>query len=412
MTEYSPTILLIDTADTKGPELRYLSGAIASAGGSALVMDVGVLREPDFPVDVTNEEVAEASGSTRKEVIALQNEDKAMTAMARGDAALASQLFTSGRIDGMLAFGGTMGTDLALDVALALPVGVPKTIISSVSCSQFIPPERIAADLTMIQWAAGLWGLNEISKFVLAQADGAAVGAARQSFVPDFKRPAVAVSSLGSSGLNYMKWILPGLEDRGYDVPVFHAVGMGGREMEAMISQGRFAAVLDLALIEVTDHVLGSVVSAGPNRIETAGKMGLPQIIAPGAIDALDFASWQDAPGGSTDNHQYNRLIFATRLTHEQRRKGARAVVEKAMASNGPTAFILPLKGVDEWDRPGQPMHDAEGLEQQIAVFREGILPPVDLVEVDSHINDREFAAAVLRVFDAMVADGHIPHAR
>ena len=141
--------------------------------------------------------------------------------------------------------------------------------------------------------------MNEISKSVLAQAAGAAIGAARQSCVPDFKRPAVAVSSLGSSGLNYIKWILPGLEDRGYDVPVFHAVGMGGRAMEAMTSQGRFVAVLDLALIEVTDHVLGSVASAGPNRMETAGRLGLPQIIAPGAIDALDFASWQDAPGGA-----------------------------------------------------------------------------------------------------------------
>ena len=216
-----------------------------------------------------------------------------MTKMAEGATAVARRLYADGRIDGMLALGGTMGTDLALDVASALPLGVPKFIVSTVAYSHLIPPERIPPDLMMILWAGGLYGLNELCRSALAQAAGAVVGACRSAAPPREMRPVIGMTSLGKSCLRYMEDLLPALEARGYDVAVFHTTGMGGRAFEALAADGRFVAVMDFSLQELANHIGGSVVSAGPNRLEGAGGRGVPQIVAPGAIDMIDFPTWR-----------------------------------------------------------------------------------------------------------------------
>lgn len=406
----SPVILVIGTGDTKTPELMCIRDTIIAKGGKALMMDVGVVGEPEFEPDIRKEDVAGASGKTIPELIAMEDENISMAAMAAGAARLAEELHSNGQIDGMIALGGTMGTDLAFDVALALPIGVPKMVISSVAYSHLIPPERIAADLMMILWAGGLWGVNSISRAVLEQAAGAVVGACRPAGAASFDKPAIAISALGQAGLKYMKRLEPELSRRGYDVIVFHAVGIGGRAMESLISQDAFVAVLDLALIEVSDDALGSCITGGESRLRTAGEKGLPQIVAPGAIDGLDFATWAGIPAGSEgqDTHAHNRLISVAKMTVDQRRKSAQEIVNRLKPAKGPLRFILPLKGFDEWDREGGPLHDAEGHAAQVEVLRAGI-EPQNLVEIEAHINDDLFTETVLREFDAMVRDGLIP---
>ena len=237
-------------------------------------MDVGVGTGGSLAAAVSNADVAAAAGTTLAAVAASGDENVAMTRMAEGAAAIARNLFSEGRIDGMLALGGTMGTDLALDVASVLPLGMPKFIVSTVAYSHLIPPERIPPDLMMILWAGGLYGLNELCRSSLAQAAGAVVGACRAALPPLAKRPLIGMTSLGKSCLRYMEDLLPALEARGYDVAVFHTTGMGGRAFEALAAEGRFAAVMDFSLQELANHIGGSIVSAGADRLEGAGKRG------------------------------------------------------------------------------------------------------------------------------------------
>ena len=404
----SPRILVVGTADTKPDELRYLARCIARLGGEPSVMDVGVLDGAPFAVDIPNHRVAQAAGTTLAAIAGLGDENAAMAEMARGASALTRRRWADGQLDGVLLLGGTMGTDLALDVAASLPLGVPKVVLSTVSFSPLIPPERISPDLTMVLWAGGLYGLNPICEGALQQACGAVVGAARAREPAHDPRPLVAISSLGRSCLSYMVRLKPALEARGYGVAVFHCTGMGGRAMEGLAAEGRFVAVLDLCMQELCNEVNGSVVSAGPDRLRGAGRAGVPQIVAPGASDMFDLPAWQPLPPKYEGRpyHAHNRLIGSVVLTPDERRAVALAIGERLREARGPTAFVLPLGGIEQWDRPGEPLNDPAGLAAFVAGAREAI---PGRIELDAHINDSAFSDAVMAVFDAWVDQGKIP---
>jgi uncharacterized protein (UPF0261 family) len=409
-----PRILVVGTADTKADELRYLSERIASVGGTAATMDVGVLGIPPFVPDIRNAEVADAAGTTLPALAALGDENAAMARMAAGAAAIVRREHAAGRLDGVLALGGTMGTDLALEVCAALPLGVPKVVVSTVSFSHLLPPERLAPDLTMIGWPGGLYGLNATCRAALSQAAGAAVGACLAVEPPADDRPTIAISSLGTSCLSYVKALKPALEARGYEVAVFHCTGMGGRAMESLAAQGRFAAVLDLCLQELGNALAGSVVTAGDDRLTAAGRRGVPQIVAPGAIDMIDLPSWQPLPAGYAGRayHAHNRLIGSVAATADERRRVARAIGERLGGAAGPTAFVLPLRGVQHWDREGEPLHDPVGLAAFVEAARHAVRPPAERVELDAHVNDPAFSDAVLAVLDRWVGQGLVPRGR
>lgn len=404
-------VLLIGTADTKADELLFMKRCIEDAGGRALVMDVGVLGMPSFAPDISNAEVAIAAGSSLASVVASGDENLAMTLMAAGAVSIAKALHAEGTVHGMLALGGTMGTDLALDVAHALPLGVPKVIVSTVAFSHLLPPERLAPDLMMMLWAGGLYGLNSICKSILSQAAGAVVGACRTVHAPQSLRPVVAISSLGQSCLSYMVALKPALEARGYEVAVFHCTGMGGRALESLATQRQLVAVLDLCLQEVGNEANGSVVTSGADRLEAAGKLGIPQIVAPGASDMIDVQSWRSLPRAYVGRpyHAHNRLIGSVAMNADERRHVARVFARKLGQASGPIAFVLPLRGVNEWDRPGQPVHNPDGMAAFTAEVRQCIKPPVQLIELDAHINDREFSEAVMVIFDQWVEQGLLP---
>jgi uncharacterized protein (UPF0261 family) len=333
-----------------------------------------------------------------------------MQIMARGAAALTRELHAQGKIDGYIAMGGTMGTDLALDCARALPIGVPKYIISTVSFSPLIPADRLSADIQMILWAGGLYGLNSVCKSALSQAAGAVLGAARAVEPPSGERPVIGMTSLGSSCLSYMKLLKPELERRGFEVAIFHATGMGGMAFEAIAAEKGFAAVMDFALPELGNLMFGSAVNAGPDRLLNAGRAGIPQIVAPGCIDLIDFAGWQDIPARFADRpfHAHNRLIKSSAFNGEERRETAREIGKRLAQSKSPTHFLLPLKGLEEWDKAGGAAHDPGGLKAFIDEARRSIAPRVTMTEVDAHINDAAFSAKALEVLDGWVRDGSV----
>lgn len=404
-------ILVIGTCDTKSDELRFVRECLDDAGGAALIMDVGVLGTPPFAPDVSNAEVAAAAGSAVDEIAAYGDENLAMARMAEGAARLARRLYDDGRVRGVMILGGTMGTDLALDVAAALPLGVPKFLVSTISFSHLIPPERIAPDLMMILWAGGLYGLNTVCKAVLSQAAGAVLGACRTATLPRYTRPLVGMTSLGRSCLKYMVRLKPALEARGYELVVFHTTGMGGRAFETLAAQGKFAAVMDFSLQEVSNQVHGSVVNSGADRLKAAGRAGVPQLVAPGAADMIDLPAWQALPPQYRDRpcHAHNRLIASVMATSAERRDTARRIADSLADAKGPTTLILPRRGIQEWDRPGEALHDAPGLAAFLDEMRAQVRPPVRMIELDAHINDPAFADAALGVFDAWVRDGIVP---
>ena len=373
-------------------------------------MDVSVLGDPAEPADYSKHDVAKAGGSSIQAAIDSGDENTAMQIMAKGASELATRLHLEGKFDGVVILGGTMGTDLALDVCKALPLGLPKYIVSTVSFSPLIPPERLSADIQMILWAGGLYGLNSVCKSSLSQAAGAVLGAARAVEPPADDRPVVGMTSLGSSCLKYMKPLKPALEERGFEVAIFHATGMGGMAFESIAAEGGFACVMDFALPELGNLMVGSVVNAGTDRLLNAGRAGIPQIVAPGCLDLIDFAGWQEIPERYRDRpfHAHNRLIKSSALNNEERRETAREVAKRLSASQSPVHVILTNKGIEEWDREGQEAHDPEGLAAFLDEMRIVIKAPVQLTELDCHINDQAFADATLAIFDGWLKDGTI----
>lgn len=404
-------ILIVGTADTKADELLFIQQCIENEGARGLIMDVGVLGAAPFEPAFSNHDVARAAGSSIAAIAALGDENAAMLKMAQGAVALALRLYAEGKVDGLLALGGTMGTDLALDVTAALPLGMPKLIVSTVANSHLIPAERLAPDLMMMLWAGGLYGLNGICKSILSQAAGAVLGACKTAQRPAARRPMVAIGSLGKSCLSYMVSLVPALEARGYEPVVFHCTGMGGRAMEALIEAGKFVAVFDLAVCEVSAEVFAAPTSAGPSRLEAAARRAVPQIIAPGGCDMIDYQTWRAIPSAyaSRASHAHNRLISSVPMTPAERRRFAEVLGEKLASGEGPRAFLLPLQGIEAWDRAGQSMHDPEGLTEFVDAVRASVGAPTELIELDCHINDPAFVEAALGVFDRWVREKRVP---
>ena len=403
-------ILVVGTYDTKHDELTYVASRIRDMGGVVLTMDVSVLGNAVLPADFSKHDVTAATGSTVAAAIACEDENKAMQIMANGAAVLAKRLHNEDRFDGVIVLGGSMGTDLALDVCAALPLGVPKYVVSTISFSAMIPPERVAPDVQMILWAGGLYGLNPICKASLSQAAGAVLGAARAVEPPQFDRPLIGMTGFSKSVLNYVVALKPALESRGFDVAVFHATGMGGRAFEGLAGAGAFAAMLDFAPQEVGNHLFGSAISAGPNRLTAAGLRGVPQLIAPGCSDLVDVVTWQPVADHFKQHvvHAHNRLISTTSLTADERRRVAQAICAKLAIATAPVTLILPNQGLHSWDRPSAPLANPEAMAAFNDEFRKSCPPNVTLIDLDAHINDPAFTDAVLQVFDAWIAQGII----
>ena len=406
------TILVIGTYDTKTDELAFLEDVICEAGAIPLAMDVSVLGESAHPVGISKFEVAAAANTTIPAIIALNDEAEAMACMAKGAVTIARKAALEQWIDGVIALGGTMGTDLALDVCLALPMGLPKYIISTVAFSALIPPERLASDVQMILWAGGLYGLNSLCRATLAQAGGAVVGAAMAARPPSRERPLVGVTSLGNTCLSYIRLLKPALEDRGFEVAVFHSTGMGGRAFEALAESGHFVAALDLCLQEFSNGLFGSVVSSGADRLLGTGRAGMPLIVAPGAADLVDWPTWADIPEVWDDRprHIHNKLVSSLTLSRAERIEVAREMSRRLGLARGPVHVLMPLKGIEAWDREGEVAHAPEDLAAYYEALSENLTTPS--TRLDCHINDKAFVDAVLEVFDGWCAKGLIRGAK
>jgi uncharacterized protein (UPF0261 family) len=401
-------IIVIGTLDTRGEEIGYLSEKIAEKGHESKVMDVGVLGDIPFKPAISRDQVAQAAGTTIKEIIALHHEGRAMTAMAEGASKIIHDFLEKGEVDGVIAAGGSMSTSLALDAMRSLPMGLPKMIVSTIAFSPLVTPESVPADLSMMLWPAGLYGLNEISRKVLSTAAGAIAGAAENFTKGEEKRKrTVGITSLGTSQLKFVETLKPALEERGYDVAIFHTVGMGGRAYEKAITDGLVDVALDLSLVELVDQVVGGATTSGSIRLQSAGKRGIPQIVGAAGISNFFWFSGKPLPPALADrkHHRHNQLLTIVTAETEEKEKVGELVAERLNNASGPAAVVIPLVGSIEGDRhPKSPFHDPEGGRAFAEGLKSKLKPEIEVIELDAHANDPAFSETILKIFDQVMA--------
>ena len=403
------TIVLIGTLDTKGAEYEYIRDRIVEQGCRVITMDVGILGKPLFEPDITREQVIQAAGLSTEELTSFKEEGEAIQAMSKGAVKIVQELYQRGDLDGILSLGGTMGTYIGTAVMRALPLGIPKVMVST-QASGDTRPYVGTKDIVMIPSVSDILGLNRITKNMLTLAAGAIVGMVKVargpvSPVPSDK-PLIGLTVHGDL-MPCANFFTELLEQKGYEVVVFHAVGIGGETFEEWIEQGLLSGVFDLVTTEVLQRMVGGLYDAGPTRLEAAGTKGIPQLVAPGKIDTIAFNINQMIPerlrGRKLYMHTPVRVGVPT--TKEERALYGKVMAEKLNKSIGPTAVIIPKKGFSGVDREGNEWYDPEANLAFIEALKKNLKKEIRVVEVDAHINDRLFAETAATLLDELMRE-------
>jgi uncharacterized protein (UPF0261 family) len=403
------TVVLVATLDTKGAEARYLKEQIEKQGARTLVVDGGILGQPQWEAQVSREEVARLGGSTLSQVQALNHEGLAMEMMIKGAARVVQGLYRAGKLDGIVSLGGSMGTSLGTGAMRALPFGVPKLMVSTMA-SRDTRPYVGTRDIAMLYSVADIAGLNRMTKRILANAAGAIVGmvqVARNKFrYPDEEtdKPLIAISNLGTTeGCARRARSL--LEEKGYETIVFHTVGAGGRALEECVQEGLIDGVLDISIHELVDILFDGDYDAGQDRLEAAGRMGVPQVVAPGSIDFIacgDPAKLPDRYKGRK-MHVHNPAICCVRANADELKATGRVVAQKLNQAQGPVAVVIPELGFSSFDEEGAIFWEPETDAVFAPALKASLKPEIEVIEVEAHINDPLFAETVVEVFDRLM---------
>lgn len=399
------TVVLLGTLDTKGREYEFMRTRLHEAGVDSILVDAGVYGAEGASPDIACEEVAAAAGEDAAALASAGDRGAAVTAMSRGAEAVLNRLYEEGRVDGVLAMGGSGGTSLAAHAMRALPVGVPKLIASTVASGDTRPYVG-ARDIAMMYSVVDIAGINRLSGQILANAAGAIAGMVQISRPEIEDRPLVGATMFGVT-TPCVTAARERLEADGYEVLVFHATGTGGQSMESLVRDGYISAVLDTTTTELADELVGGVFSAGPDRLEIAGKLGLPQVVSLGALDMVNFGPKDTVPERFADRNLYvhNEQVTLMRTTPEECAQLGEILARKLNASSGPVALFVPLKGVSMIAVEGQAFHDPAADEALFSAIRDRVRDPVELVELELDINDPEFAQAMVDKLEAMVAE-------
>jgi len=398
------TILLLGTMDTKGFEFEYVREKIMGQGHRAIVVDAGILGNPLLEPDISHDEVAQATGTSIQDIIAQGKEGVAIELMTRGAINIVQGLYNSGKINGILSLGGTMGTSLATAVMRSLPIGIPKVMVSTVASSD-TRPYIDNKDITMIPSVADIVGLNSLTKRVLAIAAGAVTGMVTADTGPiHSEKPVIGLSLHGDlmPCVNSSKAILEG---KGYEVIVFAATGSGGKTLEELIEQDVINGVFDLVAHEIVCHIFGGFCDAGPSRLEAAGKKGIPQLIVPGKVDILSFSAMQGVPQKFEGRKpwMHNPDLGVIRLNKEEMTLVGEAMAEKLNKAIGPTAVIIPRRGLSDYGKGWEKFYDAEADFTFFNILKKRLKTGIKIVEVDLHINDKLFAESAIDLLEELI---------
>jgi len=398
----SPAILLIATLDTKAAEALYLKQKMESLGCTVLLMDTGILEESGSEADITRHQVARGGGASIAVLVASGDKGGCIVTMRKGACVLAKELYGEGKVQGIISIGGAQGTDIGTAAMRALPFGVPKFMVSTVASGRAtFGPYVGTKDIVIMHSVADIQGVNFITRRVFDNAAAAVCGmvknAAGGGYPPSGRVP-VALSMLGTITIGAMRAIKL-LAERGYDAVAFHQNGTGGIAMEDMIREGIFRGVLDLNLHELGDSVVkGLHASIRDYRLESAGALGVPQVVAPGSINYAVLGPVETLSPEMLKRKYvvHNSQLTLVRLSKEELEKAAVLTAGRLNKAKGPTHVFIPRRGFSYPDQEGRAHWDPEGNEAFIGTLRSRLSASIKYDELDLHINDAAFIDAVV----------------
>ncbi|MFN0054158.1 MAG: Tm-1-like ATP-binding domain-containing protein [Planctomycetales bacterium] len=401
-------VCLVATLDTKGIEAAFVRDRLAELNVPVCLIDAGCQGEPALAADISRHDVFQSAGVTLDQMRARGDRGEAIAAAATGVARIVARLYAEGKVAGLLGLGGSAGTTIATAAMRALPLGVPKLMVSTLASGQ-VRPWVGDKDLLMLNAVVDLVGINRVSRVVLSQAARAMAGMV--TLLPpttqgalSADRPLIAATMFGVTTPCVTR-AREVLEAAGYEVLVFHATGNGGQAMESLIDEGLIVGVLDLTTTELADELVGGILSAGADRMTAAGRRGVPQVLSVGALDMVNFGPPETIPEKFRDRkfYRHNPTVTLMRTTLQENRRLGEIIGEKARAATGPTAIFLPRHGVSAIDRTGQPFDDSAARESLFAGIR-ATCGAVPVQEFERHINDREFAETAAATLLQMLA--------
>jgi uncharacterized protein (UPF0261 family) len=400
-------VVLIGTLDTKGKEIQFVRDLFKQAGVDTMVIDAGVMQPPLFSPDIRREAVFMAAGTSLNAVQKTGDRGQAIRAAALGAAKIVGELAARAEVDGVLSLGGSAGTTIGTAAMRALPFGIPKLMVSTLASGQVRQYVGVR-DVMMLHSVVDISGINRISRTVLTNAARAMIGMARKPSTvptdPEFK-PLITATMFGVT-TPCVETARALLESQGFEVLVFHATGTGGLTMESFIRDGMISGVLDLTTTELADELVGGELSAGQDRLTAAGLKGVPQVLSLGALDMVNFGPPETVPEKFRGRrfYQHNPTVTLMRTTPEENDQLGKEIAEKASAAKGPTAVLVPLRGVSAIDSEGKPFWWPEADAALFQSLHNWMSPGVELIELDLHINDRKFAetavATLLRLME------------
>jgi len=405
------TVVLVGTLDTKGAEIDFVRLRLEELGADVLVVDAGVMDQTLWRADVSADAVAAAGGAKRADLAAAADRSAAMAAMRAGVVSVVTDLHGRGRVDGILAIGGSGGASLAAAAMQALPVGVPKLIVSTMAAGDTRPYVG-ESDIAMLYPVVDIAGLNRLSRQVLGNAAAAMAGMARAARGSDARamaggddgRPLIGATMFGVT-TPCVTAARERLEALGYEVLVFHATGTGGRAMEGLIRSGFLVGVLDVTTTELADELVGGVLSAGPDRLTAAGALGIPQVVSLGALDMVNFGPRDTVPAEFRDRrlYEHNAAVTLMRTSVDESRELGRILAAKLNAAAGPTVVFVPRGGLSMIDVPGGAFHDPGADDALIGALLADLEPRIEVVDRDVDINDPTFGPEMADRLDELI---------
>ena len=388
MHEPNGKVLLVATLDSKGDEVAFLKEQLDARGRSVCVMDVGTAGSPECPGDVTRDSVASRS----KTRVDLDGPAEALSAMAVGAAAIVNEMFKAGEISAIAGVGGGKGAGVFHQITCDLPYGFPKLLVTSARPA-LLAEIATTSDTILLPTIVDLMGINRFTNSVLINAANMLCGL---EWVEEVRRPGktVAVTAFGVT-TPAVQSVMSRLEGSDVNVIVFPANGAGGRSMESLIAKGEFDGVIDLTTTEMADLLLDATASAGEDRLTAAGAVGIPQAIAPGAVDMANFGPPESIPKHLSDRITYRHTPMTTlvRTIPDETAKIAYQTADRLNRSIGPVAIFWPAGGVSDYDRPGKPFHDPAANVSWRNAMKQTLRADIPVLESDFHINDPEFGA-------------------
>jgi uncharacterized protein (UPF0261 family) len=403
-----PTIALLGAFDTKGEEYAFVKKCIEDQGLNTYLIDVGIRDQTVLQPDVESGRVADAGGSSIAELRTLMDRGRAMAVMSQGIGELLPKLYSQGAFQGILAMGGTGGTSVACAGMRALPLGIPKVMVSTVAGGDVSAYVGIQ-DIVMVPSIVDVSGINKISREVFAKAAGMICGMVKTPVPLGNDKPLIVASMFGNTtpAVEHARSIL---EARGYEVIVFHCTGTGGRTMESLIDAGKVSGVLDLTTTEWADELVGGIFSAGTGRLEAAARRGVPAIVTPACLDMVNFGAPETVPARFQNRtfYHHNPNVTLMRTSVDECRQLGQLMAEKLNTSVGPVTVLIPLKGWSMIDAPGKPFWLPEADAAFADALRATLRQDIPVIEMECNVNDPCFSS---RCAHELLSNLHPNHA-